>query len=110
MLKKFILIIFTIIAIALLAYTSITQNGSQKLLMTFLTLGFGLALLRLFVNHSIKKMKGKSMGRKLLFFAILLSIGLPVQYWFRTRILMTIDQEYLASCITILISGMVIMT
>jgi hypothetical protein len=59
---------------------------------TFLiAVGIGLGLLRLFVNSSIKKMKGKGWKSKVLFFGVLLGLGLPFQSWFRNNVLLTID-------------------
>ncbi|WP_414045310.1 MFS transporter permease [Macrococcus equi] len=108
--RKFSLILFTIITIAVLGYALVTNHPAQLLMLTFLAVGFGLAFLRLFVNNSIKKMKGKHIGVKLIFFAVLLSIGLPIQSWFRTNVLMTIQPNYLIYCITMLVSSMVITT
>ena len=108
--KKLSFISFTIIAILLVGYAIMIQPESIKFILLFLVLGCGLAYLRLFVNHSIKKMKGKHIGIKLLFFACLLGIGLPFQNWFRTNVIMTIDRSYMINCIAILVCGIIIMT
>lgn len=52
-------------------------------LLIFFGIGIGLGLLRLLVNGAIKKMKGKSWTIKIVFFAVLLGLGLPFQNWFR---------------------------
>lgn len=79
-------------------------------LVIFLFVGFGIALLRLFVNSMIKKMKGKHIGVKALFFACLLSVGIPFQNWFRTDILLALNKDYLLPCIIVAVSSVVLMT
>lgn len=108
--KKFIFILFSLVTFALIGYATLFQNESIKFLILFLLLGFGLAFLRLFVNHSIKQMKRKHIFIKILFFSTLLGLGLPFQNWFRKNIIMTIDRDYIINCIVILISGIIIMT
>ncbi|MCE4956644.1 MFS transporter permease [Macrococcoides caseolyticum] len=108
--KKILFILLNIVSILLVAYASIFQTESIKFVLLFLVLGFGLAFLRLFVNHSIKKMKGKHFGVKIIFFAVLLGLGLPFQNWFRTNVIMTLDQSYIFNCIAILLCGIIIMT
>ena len=79
-------------------------------LMIFFIVGLGLALLRLFVNNSIKKMKGKSIYIKILFFAVLLGIGLPFQSWFRNDVLLSMDSSFLPSSLLIMVAGLIFMT
>ena len=55
-------------------------------------------------------MKGKSLGRKVLFFAILLGIGLPFQNWFRVNVLFSMDKSYLPWTITMMVLGAVFIT
>lgn len=55
-------------------------------------------------------MKGKSLKTKILFFTVLLGIGLPIQSVFRTKVLYTMNPEYLKGNIFMLVSGMIIMT
>ncbi|WP_414048970.1 hypothetical protein [Macrococcus animalis] len=108
--KKISHILFSIIAVTVLGYALITNHPGKTIMLIFFALGFCLAFLRLFVNNSIKKMKGKHIGIKLLFFSTLLGIGLPIQNWFRTNILFKIEQDYLTYCIILLVSGMIVTT
>ena len=39
-------------------------------------------------------MKGKGWKSKVLFFGVLLGLGLPFQSWFRTNVLLSIDSPY----------------
>lgn len=55
-------------------------------------------------------MKGKSIGIKILFFAVLLGIGLPFQTWFRTNILFSMDSDILPRSIAMLILGVLCLT
>ena len=57
-----------IIALGLVIAAVITSDDIVSYLMIFFGVGLGLALLRLVVNSAIKKMKGKSIWTKLLFF------------------------------------------
>lgn len=79
-------------------------------LVLFFFIGLGLASLRLFVNSMIKKMKGKHIGTKVLFFAALLSVGIPFQNWFRTDVLLAMNRNFLAPCIVVTVSSVVFMT
>ncbi|WP_133422020.1 MFS transporter permease [Macrococcoides canis] len=108
--KKYALILFSIIAISVLGYAFITKHPAQSIMFTFLAIGFGLALLRIFVNNTINKMKGKPIGVKILFFAILLGIGLPFQNWFRINVLMTIKPDFIVYCVILLVCSMVVTT
>ena len=55
-------------------------------------------------------MKGKSLGRKILFFAILLGIGLPFQNWFRVNVLFAMDKSFLPWTISMIVAGAVFIT
>lgn len=46
-------------------------------------------------------MKGKGWTSKVLFFDVLLGLGLPFQSWFRNNILLSTDSSYLMSCFSI---------
>ena len=85
--KSYIVMICTfLIALALISKAFLLNESIKFFLFIFFFVGCGVGLLRLFVNSQIKKMKGKSLGRKVLFFAILLGIGLPFQNWFRVNV------------------------
>lgn len=73
-------------------------------------MGFGLALLRLFVNSSIRKMKGKSWTTKVVFFGVLLGLGLPFQSWFRNKVIFNMNSEFIIPSIITMVLGMVFMT
>ena len=88
----------------------ILDESSKMYLATFFFVGLGLALLRLFINGMIKKMKGKSVGMKVLFFAVLLSFGIPFQNWFRTVILLSMNRDYLVPCILVTVASVLFMT
>lgn len=88
----------------------ILDEGVKTYLIIFSFVGLGLAMLRLFVNGMIKKMKGKHIGVKLLFFAVLLGFGIPFQNWFRKDILLAMSRDYLIPCIIVTVASMVFMT
>lgn len=77
---------------------------------TFFFVGAGLALLRLFINAMIEKMKGKNIFVKIGFFAALLSVEIPFQNWFRTDVLFAMDSSFIAPSIAVLVSSLVLMT
>lgn len=79
-------------------------------MLIFFFVGCGVGSLRLFVNSQIKKMKGKSIFRKILFFAVLLGIGLPFQNWFRVSVIMTMNPAYMPWNITLMVTGAVFIT
>ena len=99
-----------LIAAVMLAKTFLLNEDIKLFLLIFIAIGLGLALLRLFVNSSIKKMKGKDWKVKVLFFAVLLGFGLPFQSWFRNEVLFSMDSAFLAESISMLVVGMVFMT
>ena len=88
----------------------ILNESIKVFLLIFFIVGCGLGLLRLFINNSIKKLKGKSWKSKVLLFTILLGVGLPFQTWFRTKVLFSMNSEYLPGCIFMLVTGVIFMT
>lgn len=99
-----------LIMLGVVSKAFILNEGVKVFLLIFFIVGCGLALLRLFVNNSIKKLKGKGWKRKVLFFAVLLGVGLPFQTWFRTKVLFSMSSEYLPGCIFMLLIGIIFMT
>ena len=97
-------------ALTLIGKAFILNEAIKVFLVIFFGVGCGLGLLRLFVNSQIKKMKGKSLGRKIAFFAILLGIGLPFQNWFRVNVIFSMDKSFLPLTITMMVLGAVFMT
>ena len=109
--KSYILMVsMFLIMLGALSKAFILNEGVKVFLLIFFIVGCGLGLLRLFVNNSIKKLKGKSWKIKVLFFAVLLGIGLPFQTWFRTKVLFSINSDYLPGCILMLVTGLIFMT
>ncbi|WP_319467970.1 hypothetical protein [uncultured Trichococcus sp.] len=102
--------VLSLLVVGIISRAFILNEGIKVFLLIFFLVGSGLGLLRIFVNNSIKKMKGKSLKTKILFFAVLLGIGLPIQSVFRTKVLYTMNPEYLKGNIFMLVSGMIIMT
>ena len=97
-------------ALTLIGKAFILNEAIKVFLVIFFGVGCGLGLLRLFVNSQIKKMKGKSLGRKIAFFAILLGIGLPFQNWFRVNVLFAMDKSFLPWTISMIVAGAVFIT
>ena len=108
--SQMMLYVTLVIALFMIGRAYIMNQDIKIFLLLFFTVGLGLALLRLFVNSSIRKMKGKSILTKILFFAVLLGFGLPFQAWFRKEVLFSMDSAYVASCITIMVVGVIFMT
>lgn len=109
--KSYIAMICTfLIALGLISKAFILNESIKSYLVIFFFVGCGLGLLRIFVNNQIKKMKGKSLSRKILFFAILLGIGLPFQTWFRVNIIMTMNKSFIPWTITMMVTGAVFIT
>ena len=108
--KMAVMGIALLVALFMLGKAFLLNEEIKMFLLIFFGIGFGLALLRLFVNNSIKKMKGKDWRVKVLFFAVLLGFGLPFQSWFRTEVLFKMDSAYLAGSVAMLVLGMVFMT
>ncbi|MER1985745.1 MAG: hypothetical protein ABS948_07615 [Solibacillus sp.] len=78
--------------------------------MIFFFVGAGLAMLRLFINGMIRKMKGKHIGVKVVFFAALLSVGVPFQSWFRTDILFAMSKTFIVPSVIVMVASVVLMT
>ena len=109
--KSYIVMICAFLyAIGLISKAFILNESIKTFLVIFFFVGCGVGLLRLFVNSQIKKMKGKSLGRKILFFAILLGIGLPFQNWFRVNVLFAMDKSFLPWTISMIVAGAVFIT
>jgi len=99
-----------LIALGAISKSFILNEDIKLFLLVFFIVGSGLGLLRIFVNNSIKKMKGKGWKSKVLFFTILLGVGLPFQTWFRTKVLFSMNSEYLPGSIFIMVTGIIFMT
>lgn len=109
--KSYIVMYCTLlIALVLISKALILNEAIKLFLVIFFFVGCAVGSLRLFVNSQIKKMKGKSLFRKILFFAILLSIGLPFQNWFRVNVIMTMDRAFMPWNIAIMVTGAVFLT
>ncbi|MEC2055915.1 MFS transporter permease [Peribacillus psychrosaccharolyticus] len=109
--KSYIIMLVSLFsAVAMMASAFILNKDVKVYLPIFFAVGLGLALLRVFVNSSIKKMKGKSWLTKVVFFAVLLGLGLPFQSWFRNKVLFSMDSEYLMASIIVMVLGVVFMT
>lgn len=99
-----------LIALGLIGKAFLLNESIKLFLVTFFFVGCGVGLLRIFVNSQIKKMKGKSLLRKILFFAVLLGIGLPFQNWFRVNVIMTMDKSFMPWNILMMVTGAVFIT
>ena len=109
--KSYIVMICTFLfALGLITKAFILNESIKVFLIIFFGVGCAVGLLRLFVNYNIKKMKGKSLARKIIFFAILLGIGLPFQNWFRVNVLFSMERSYLPWTISMMVCGAVFMT
>ena len=103
--------IFTfLIALILISKSLLLNESIKSFLVIFFFVGCGLGLLRMFVNNQIKKMKGKKLIRKILFFAVLLGIGLPFQTWFRINIIMTMNKSFMPWTIFMMVIGAIFIT
>ncbi len=104
------MIVTILIALGIISKAFILNEDIKMFLVIFFAIGIGLGLLRLFVNSSVKKMKGKDWKIKVLFFGVLLGFGLPFQAWFRKEVLFSMDSAYLMGSITILVLGIIFMS
>lgn len=109
-LSKILVATTATIIIGLIIKAFILDDGVKTYLVTFFFVGAGLALLRLFINAMIGKMKGKNILVKFAFFAALLSVGIPFQSWFRTEVLFAMSKSFMLPSITVLIASVVLMT
>lgn len=99
-----------LLALGLISKAFVLNESIKLFLVIFFFVGCGVGSLRLFVNSQIKKMKGKSLIRKLLFFAVLLGIGLPFQSWFRVNVIMTMNRSFMPWNISIMVTGAIFIT
>lgn len=98
------------IVLVMIAKAFIFDEAVKGYLITFFFVGAGLALLRLFINGMIRKMKGKNIGIKIVFFSGLLSIGLPFQNWFRTDVLLAMSKSFIVPSVVVMVASVVLMT
>ena len=107
---KTILSISFAMIIFMISKAFILDEAVKPYLIIFFFVGAGLAMLRLFINGMMKRMKGKHISLKLLFFAVLLGFGLPFQSWFRTDVLFAMSRDYLMPSIIVLVASVFFMT
>jgi len=108
--SNMLMILTFLIASGMISKAFILNEDIKLYLVIFFVVGIGLGLLRLFVNSSIKKMKGKNWKVKVLFFGVLLGFGLPFQSWFRNEVLFSMNSAYLTSSIIMLVLGVIFLT
>lgn len=107
---KMMMSIATAIIIVMMSKAFILDEAVKGYLVIFFFVGAGLAALRLFINGMIRKMKGKHIGVKVVFFAALLSVGIPFQSWFRTDVLFAMSKAFIFPSITVMAASVVLMT
>lgn len=107
---KVMMSIAAAIIIAMLSKAFILDEAVKGYLVTFFFVGAGLAMLRLFINGMIGKMKGKHIGVKIGFFAALLGVGVPFQSWFRTDVLFAMSKTFIVPSVIVMVSSVVLMT
>lgn len=98
------------IIIAMISKAFLLDEAVKGYLVTFFFVGAGLAMLRLFINGMIGKMKGKHIGVKIGFFAALLGVGVPFQSWFRTDMLFAMSKTFIVPSVIVMVSSVVLMT
>lgn len=98
------------IIIAMISKAFLLDEAVKGYLVTFFFVGAGLAMLRLFINGMIGKMKGKHIGVKIGFFAALLGVGVPFQSWFRTDVLFAMSKTFIVPSVIVMVSSVVLMT
>jgi hypothetical protein len=99
-----------LIALGLISKAFLLNESIKNFLVIFFFVGCGVGSLRLFVNSQIKKMKGKGLIRKILFFAVLLGVGIPFQNWFRVNVIMTMNRAFMPWNISIMVTGAIFIT
>lgn len=99
-----------LIALSLISKAFLLNESIKSFLVIFFFVGCGVGSLRLFVNSQIKKMKGKKLIRKILFFVVLLGLGIPFQNWFRVNVIMTMNKSFMPWNISIMITGAIFIT
>lgn len=108
--KKLVMLIASAIIIGFIGKAVILDEAVTSYLFTFFFVGAGLALLRIFINAMIAKMKGKHLVVKVGFFAVLLGVGIPFQSWFRTEIIFSMNKAFMIPSITVMVASVVLMT
>lgn len=107
---KMMMVVAAAILIIMIGKAFIFDEAVKDYLVTFFFVGSGLAMLRLFINWMIGKMKGKHIGVKIAFFAGLLSVGLPFQNWFRTDVIFAMSKSFMIPSIIVLVASVILMT
>ena len=107
---KIMMSVSAAIIIAMITKAFIFDEAVKGYLITFFFVGAGLAAVRLFVNGMISKMKGKHIGVKVVFFAALLSVGVPFQSWFRTDVLFAMSKSFIIPSVIVMAASLVFMT
>ncbi|MGE7667604.1 MFS transporter permease [Ureibacillus composti] len=108
--SKMIMSIAAAIVLVMIGKAFIFDEAVKGYLVTFFFVGAGLAMLRLFINGMISKMKGKHIVVKIAFFAGLLSVGLPFQNWFRTEVIFAMSKTFIVPSVVVMVSSVVLMT
>ncbi|AWE08569.1 MFS transporter permease [Lysinibacillus sp. 2017] len=109
-LSKMLMAVASVIIVGLVGKAFILDESVKSYLVTFFFVGAGLALLRLFINAMIGKMKGKSIVVKVGFFAALLGVGVPFQSWFRTEVIFSMSKAFIVPSISVMVASVVLMT
>lgn len=109
-LSKLLMAIASMILIGFVGKAFILDEAVKGYLVTFFFVGSGLALLRLFINAMIGKMKGKHIVLNIGFFAVLLGLGIPFQSWFRTEVIFSMSKAFIVPSISVMVASVVLMT
>lgn len=109
-LSKISIAIASVIIIGLVGKAFVLDEEVKGYLVTFFFVGSGLALLRLFINAMIGKMKGKHIVVKVGFFAALLGVGIPFQSWFRTEVIFSMSKTFIVPSVSVMVASVVFMT
>ena len=109
-LSKMLMAVASVIIVGLVGKAFILDESVKSYLVTFFFVGAGLALLRLFINTMIRKMKGKHIVVKVGFFAALLGVGVPFQSWFRTEVIFSMSKAFIVPSISVMVASVVLMT
>lgn len=102
--------IASVIIIGLVGKAFVLDEEVKGYLVTFFFVGSGLALLRLFINAMIGKMKEKHIVVKIGFFAALLGVGIPFQSWFRTEVIFSMSKTFIVPSVSVMVASVVLMT
>lgn len=109
-LSKMLIAIASVIIIGLVGKAFVLDEEVKGYLVTFFFVGSGLALLRLFINAMIGKMKGKHIVVKIGFFVALLGVGIPFQSWFRTEVIFSMSKTFIVPSVSVMVASVVFMT